>query len=362
MLIDGLASDEASDLIMQQLVDVLALPAIIEGHSVNLGASAGLAVYPADGTCQRTLLRNADTALYEAKAAGWGTSRRFHPSMLERLSEQRWLESELRASLEREGITVHYQPQFDPRTLAVTGFEALARWHHPERGFISPASFIPVAEECGLITAIGRQVLQQACMLAADLPRPCRVAVNLSPIQFRDAGLIKLVVDTLARSGLPADLLELEVTEGVLIHDETQALQILGELRQLGVRIALDDFGTGYSSLNYLRRFPFDRVKIDKSFVQAQEGDDRSAAILDAVLTLSSRLHLSVTAEGVETEAQLQTLRRKGVGEVQGFLLGRPVPGTEIRRFLNTTEASARLLGGSVPDPVEIEQPSGASA
>ncbi len=362
VLVDGLASDEAFELVMQQLVGVLAVPARIEGHSVNLGASAGLAIFPADGTSQRTLLRNADTALYEAKAAGRGTSRRFHASMLERLSEHRWLESELRTSLERDGITVHYQPQFDPRTLAVTGFEALARWHHAERGYISPASFIPVAEECGLITTIGKQVLKQACTLAACLPRPCRVAVNLSPIQFRDAGLMTLVVDTLTQSGLSADLLELEVTEGVLIHDETQALQILGELRQLGVRIALDDFGTGYSSLNYLRRFPFDRVKIDKSFVQAQEGDDRSAAILDAVLTLSGRLNLSVTAEGVETEAQLQALRRKGVGEIQGFLLGRPMPGTEVRRFLTTTEASARLLRRTIPNPVEIEQPSSASA
>ena len=350
VLIDGSASEQACEQIMQQLVAVLAAPVQIDGHSISSGASAGLAVFPVDGECQRSLLRHADRALYEAKAAGRGTSRRFCASMLERLSERRWLESELRSGLERGDLTVHYQPQFDPRTLAVTGFEALARWRHPERGFISPALFIPVAEECGLVTEIGTQVLEQACSLAASLPQPCRVAVNLSPIQFRDAGLTKLVVETLARTRLPANLLELEVTEGVLIHDESQALQILAELRSLGVRIALDDFGTGYSSLNYLRRFPFDRVKIDKSFVQAQDDDERSTAILDTVLTLSGRLHLSVTAEGVETESQLQTLRAKGVGEVQGFLLGRPMPGTDVRRFLTTTQASTRLLSGSSDD------------
>ncbi len=334
---DGEASSRVIERIAQGLIGALVGVSEVCGHSMRRGASAGSAEYPTDGLDQTTLIRRADTALYAAKAAGRGLYSRFEPVMGDRLSERRWLEAELRMGLANGDVEVHYQPQFRPDSLMITGFEALARWRHPQRGLIFPGVFVPIAEECGLIIQIGRQVLQDACTFAASLPSKRRVAVNLSPVQFRDASFPVLVAETLRSTGLPAAWLELEITEGVLIQDEDQAVRTFTALRALGISIALDDFGTGYSSLNYLRRFSFDRVKIDKSFVQADD-DERTVAILDAVLALSARLSLAVTVEGVETEAQLEALRTKPVGEIQGFLLGRPMPAGEARRLLARTE------------------------
>ena len=342
VLVRNIPDPRIAEHIAQHLVDRLADPIEAAGNMCALGASAGVAVFPMDGLADKALMKNADIALYRAKDEGRGRFRRFDRKMCEALEERRWLERELRFGLERNQVEVYFQPQFAPDTLAITGFEALARWRHPERGYISPMVFIPVAEECGLVVKLGQAILEQACSFAVSWRPHCRVAVNLSPVQFRDADLPELVADILRRTGLPANLLELEITEGVLISDEEQALRTLGALREQGVRMALDDFGTGYSSLSYLRRFPFDRVKIDRSFVQAQHEDPRTRAIMDAVLAMSSSLGLSVTAEGVETPEQLDALREQGCTEVQGFLLGRPMPAESVPAFLAKSAANAQ--------------------
>jgi diguanylate cyclase (GGDEF)-like protein/PAS domain S-box-containing protein len=324
------------DQVARRLLDELPLTVDLGGYASTLGGSIGIAVYPKDGVDGGALLQNADTALYRAKAEGKATFRRFEGWMDHSLAERRSLERDLRRAIEHNEIEVFFQPQFACDTLRITGFEALARWRHSERGFVPPGVFIPLAEECGLIAPIGRTVLDRSCALAAEWRPRCRLAVNLSPVQFRDSGLLPLLVEVLQRTGLPADLLELEVTEGVLIKDEEEALTTLRSLKDLGIHIALDDFGTGYSSLSYLRRFPFDGIKIDRCFVHAQQQDAGTRTILEAVLAMSNRLNLRVIAEGVESEEQLAMLREQGCAEVQGFLLGRPMPGDEVQNFLTS--------------------------
>lgn len=319
------------------LVGTLAEPIVVGSHVCLIGASVGVVLSPLDGTDAGNLLKKADVALYRAKCEGRGRFCRFDSSMYEVMEERHWLERELRVGIERDQIEVFFQPQFSCATGRITGFEALARWRHPDRGLIAPDVFIPLAEECGLIVDIGRIVLEKSCRNAAGWNPACRVGVNLSPVQFRDAKLPEHLGDVLARTGLPPHLLELEVTEGVLIGDEQQALRILETMHEIGVRLALDDFGTGYSSLSYLQRFSFDRVKIDKSFVQAQQHDKRARAIMSAVLALSHSLDLVVTAEGVETPAQYFSLREQGCAEVQGFLLGRPMPAEAVADFIWTS-------------------------
>jgi diguanylate cyclase (GGDEF)-like protein len=327
--------------IARRVTESLAAPVDLAGHAWLLSAGAGVAMFPADGLGTEDLLRSADMALCRAKSDGRGTVRRYEAWMAQSVQDRLLLERDLRLALERGELEVYMQPQFSCETMRVTGFEALARWRHPVRGMVPPGVFIPVAEECGLIVAVGRLMLERACELAAAWRPKCSVAVNLSPIQFRDAGLPDLLAGILRRTGLDAGLLELEVTEGVLINDAEQALGSLRALKALGVRLALDDFGTGYSSLSYLRRFPFDRIKIDKTFVQAQEHDDGTRAILEAVLAMSSRLNIAVIAEGVETEDQLQMLRGQGCGEVQGFLLARPMPSADVQAFLSAADGGA---------------------
>ncbi|MBV9538933.1 MAG: EAL domain-containing protein [Acidisphaera sp.] len=342
IVVRDLPRAETADGIAEQLVAVLNEPVNVLGHRCPTTASAGVTVFPDDEATGETLLKNADIALYCAKEGGRDRFRRFERGMCDAIEERRWLERELRIGVQNNQIEVFFQPQFSPHTRAVTGFEALARWRHPQRGFISPAVFIPIAEESGLIIEIGRLVLERACSVAAEWQPQRRVAVNLSPVQFRHAELPQLVSELLTRTNLPPAMLELEITEGVLISDERQALRILDNLRALGVRLALDDFGIGYSSLSYLHRYPFDRVKIDRSFVQAQQHDPRARAILDAVIAMSHSLGLSITAEGVETEDQLEMLRLQGFTEVQGFLLGRPMPPGEARAFLASASAGPR--------------------
>jgi diguanylate cyclase (GGDEF)-like protein len=342
IVLRDIAQPRIAERIAQALVDTLAQPVSIRDGLWVVGASIGVAMFPEDGSDAGTLLKNADIALYRAKEGGRNQFCRYDQRMSEMLEERRWLDRALRLGLERNEFEVYFQPQFGCDTLAVAGFEALVRWRHPERGMISPAVFIPAAEECGLIVPIGRMVLEQACAFAATWRPRCRVAVNLSPVQFRDTGLPELLRRILRRTGLPPEMLELEVTEGVLIRDEAQALETLQALRAIGVCIALDDFGTGYSSLSYLHRFSFDKVKIDKSFVQAQQHDTRARAVLDAVFAMSSSLGLSVTAEGVETEDQLRSLRAQGCTEVQGFLLGRPMPASEVAGFTERAAGRAR--------------------
>ncbi len=335
--------------LVQRLLDNLQDPVQVDGYRLTVGSSIGVALYPRDGSDGRVLLKNADTALYRAKADGRGTFRFFEPEMDRSLQERRALEHDLRLALEQDRLEVYFQPEFACDTLEVVGFEALVRWRDPARGVVPPGIFIPIAEECGLIEQLGRIVLEQACTLAASWRPQCRIAVNLSPSQFRDQSLPSLLSDILERTGLPAHLLELEVTEGVLIRDEDQALGILRGLKEHGVRIALDDFGTGYSSLSYLRRFPFDKIKIDKSFVQAQQYDPGAQAILETILAMSGRLNLTVTvtAEGVETDEQLAMIRRQRCTEVQGYLLGMPMPAAQVPAFLQATTKDSTSWHGA---------------
>jgi diguanylate cyclase (GGDEF)-like protein len=322
------STEAFADVILASMTD----PIDIDGALFRLSASLGLAFHPTDGTSAVELIRHADTAMYQAKARGRGFAVRFDPEMDRSQHERSMIERGLRRALSNQEFEVWFQPRFETRGLRVTGFEALARWHHPDLGFISPVRFIPVAEQCGLIADLGLRVLNDACEFAASLADG-RIAVNLSPAQFRSDNLADVIADVLADKHLPTRRLELEITEGVLIGDETQALKTLNNLHDRGFQLALDDFGTGYASLSYLRRFPFDRIKIDQSFVRAQEHDAATRAIIECILTMASRLHLEVTAEGVETDRQLNLLLSQGCPEVQGFLLGRPMPAAQARAF-----------------------------
>ena len=297
----------------------------VEGHKLRTGLSIGVAIFPADGTDTTVLLNNADASLYRAKADGRGKTRFFEVEMDKRLRERRALQHELRSALSRGELSLHYQPQARIGG-EVVGLEALIRWHNPARGNVPPSTFIPIAEESGLIIAIGEWVLREACREAASWPRPLTIAVNLSPIQFRHGDLAGLIHSILLETGLPAQRLELEITEGVLVEDFNRALAILRRLKALGVRVAMDDFGTGYSSLSYLKAFPFDKIKIDRSFITNVDRNPQSTAIVCAVIGLARGLHLPVLAEGVETEGELEFLSREACDEVQGYLVGKPLP------------------------------------
>jgi diguanylate cyclase (GGDEF)-like protein/PAS domain S-box-containing protein len=297
----------------------------IGAQKLRVGLSVGVAIYPNHGTDAATLLSNADAALYRAKAEGRGTVRFFEAEMDEALRERRTLQRDLQSAVADGELVLHYQPQ----ALIggeIVGFEALVRWRHPTRGIIAPGTFIPIAEDSGLIIAIGEWVLREACREAASWPTPLNIAVNLSPVQFRHGDLPALVHSVLLETGLAPARLELEVTESVLIGDFPRALSILRRLKSLGVRIAMDDFGTGYSSLSYLQSFPFDKIKIDRAFISNLERNPQSAAIVRAVIGLGRGLDLPVVAEGVETQDQLAFLSREDCEEIQGFLIGRPYP------------------------------------
>jgi diguanylate cyclase (GGDEF)-like protein len=339
----GLPRADLAEALAQRLIASVSEATMIGGQQVRIGASVGISLYPKDGGDSETLLKHADIALYRAKTEGRGTFRRFDPWMTRPLQERRAMEHDLRRAVAAAELDLHFQPQFSTETLLVTGFEALARWEHPERGFIPPATFIAVAEACGLIGPIGSWVLERACCEAAGWSTPCRVAVNVSPLQLKEAGFRQLVANVLARSGLRPNLLEIEVTEGVLIEKDEQVLGILRELKSLGVRLTLDDFGTGYSSLSYLLRLPFDKIKIDKSFVQST--DFGAKAILEAILVMSRRLDLEVVAEGVETEQQLVMIRQQRCAEIQGFLLAKPMPAEEVDNYLRDYVAPSEFCG-----------------
>ncbi len=329
----GAQMDEASAL-AARLVGMLSAPFQVEGHQIVVGASIGIAL-AADGLEEPdALLKRADLALYRAKAEGRGAFRFFEVEMDARMQEQRRLELDLRGAMALDQFELFYQPLVDAASGAVGGFEALLRWRHPERGMVSPAVFIPLAEEIGLIDTIGTWVLRTACAEAATWPAGIRVAVNLSPVQFRDRSLPAVVADALAASGLAPRQLELEITESLLLSDDEAVLAMLHEMRAMGARISMDDFGTGYSSLSYLRRFPFDKIKIDQSFVRGLSEQADCAAIVRAVVGLGRSLGMAVNAEGVETAAQLAALRAEGCGEVQGYLFSRPRPAAEVPAML----------------------------
>jgi diguanylate cyclase (GGDEF)-like protein len=327
------ASEAAS--IAARLVEIIGAPYVIQGHQLMIGASIGISTAPDDGNDPDQLLKNADLALYRAKADGRGTYRFFEAGMDARAQARRLLELDLRAALLRNEFEVYYQPFQDLKTNRIIGFEALVRWNHPLRGMIPPLNFIPLAEETGLIVPIGDWVLRTACMDAVGWSQDVCVAVNLSPAQFKNLHLVPSVTSALAASGLPARRLELEITESVLLQDSEATLATLHKLRGFGVRISMDDFGTGYSSLSYLRSFPFDKIKIDRSFVHELATRDDSMAIVRAVTGLGKSLGISTTAEGVETNEQLTLLRSEGCTEVQGFLFSPPRPAADVEKMLS---------------------------
>ncbi len=333
--------------VAQRVIASLTEPFEVGASFLQINTSIGVSLYPQHGADADELLKNADTALYSAKRAGRGTQRMFDPAMDAELRRRRHLEQDLRLAIRRRTLDIHFQPLFknDGKTLA--GFEALARWRHPAFGPISPADFIPLAEESGLIVPLGRLVLDIACAEAASWSQPHRIAVNISPAQLRAGNLVATVTEVLARTGLPPSRLELEVTESLLIEDTEATLTTLSALKALGLRIVLDDFGTGYSSLSYLRRFPFDKLKIDRSFIQALGENDEAMAIVRAIVALADSLTLDVTAEGVETETQLRLLQEESNAEMQGYLLGRPAPADTFSSLLAT--GAAKQAGGRFP-------------
>ena len=317
-----------------QIIDALVEPFDVRGHQVVIGTSIGIALAPNDGTEPDQLLRNADMALYRAKAEGKGTCHFFQPEMDAQMQERRRLELDLRKALAAEQFELHYQPLVDIASGDVSGFEALLRWKHPERGLVPPDVFIPVAEEIGLIVPLGDWVLKQACRDAVRWPEKLTVAVNLSAVQFRNPTLALSVMSALGQSGLAASRLELEITETVLLQENRAVLDALHQFRKLGVHICMDDFGTGYSSLSYLRSFPFDKIKIDRSFISELGKENDCVVIIRAVMRLGSSLGMITTAEGVETEQQLEILRAEGCMQVQGYLFSRPIPVGEIPALL----------------------------
>ncbi len=297
---------------------------------------------PGDGDDPGQLLRAADMALYRAKAEGRGTYRFFEPEMDARMQARRALELDLRQALSSGQFELHYQPLVALDTDRITAFEALLRWHHPTRGLVPPVEFIPLAEEIGLIVPIGEWVLHEACREATTWRDGVRVAVNLSPVQFRGQALVLTVAAALGASGLDPRRLELEITEGVLLQNSETTLLILHQLKDLGIRIAMDDFGTGYSSLSYLRAFPFDKIKIDRSFIADIATRADSVAIVRAVTSLGASLGIETTAEGIETPEQLERLRAEGCTEVQGYLISRPTPARNLPAMLAHDEDDAR--------------------
>jgi len=315
----------ATAALADRLLECVAGDIEIEGNPLQVGMSIGIAFFPEDGLDAATLLANADAALYRAKADGRGVFRVFEPEMDRRLRDRRSMERDLRSALAHNEILLHYQPQ-SMMSGEIVGFEALARWYHPKRGMVPPDQFIPLAEDSGLILSIGEWVLREACKEAASWQKPLHIAVNLSPVQFQYGDIVNLVHTVLLETGLSPNRLELEITEGVLFDDLSRATSILRRLKALGVRIAMDDFGTGYSSLSYLQSFPFDKIKIDKSFVSNVRENSQSAAIIRAIIGLGSGLSMDITAEGVETATQLEFLKQEHCTEVQGYLVGRPYP------------------------------------
>ena len=345
----GLEEGGDAELLARRIIDALSQPYEFDGYRIVIGTSIGISLAPADGGTCGKLLRNADMALYRAKADGRGTWRFFEPEMDLRLQARRALELDLREALTNSEFDLFYQPLFDLRADRIGGFEALLRWQHPERGMIPPAEFIPLAEEIGLIVPLGDWVLKRACAEASGWPAHVELAVNVSPAQFRSGDLIRSVTEALATSGLPARRLELEITESVLLADSAATLATLYALRGLGVRISMDDFGTGYSSLSYLRSFPFDKIKIDQSFVRDLATAEGAEAIVRAIIGLGRSLGMRTTAEGVETQDQITWLRAEGCSEAQGFFFSSPKPACEISELL----ARRGVSEGAVANVVE---------
>lgn len=341
----GPGSLEDAEAVAQKILDVLQVPFQLEQHQLNIGGSIGIARYPDDGMDQGTLLRAADTAMYDAKAHGRGICRSFTPELNEAAQLRHMLINEVRHACQRGEFLLHYQPQLSLSSDLITGVEALLRWEHPRHGIISPSLFIPLLEELGLMAEIGQWVLQKACRdnaawQAAGLP-PVRVAVNMSAQQFYRGNIVQMVAAALAESGLDPQWLELELTESLTLDESETTVRIMAELKALGVSLTLDDFGTGWSSLSYLRQFPLDRIKIDRSFMRDVPTHENAAAVVQSILNLAKSLGLSCVAEGVETAEQLQYLKEQLCPEIQGFLFSHPLPAGEMPTLLQ----AASLVG-----------------
>ena len=324
-------------------------PFHLDGHQIVVDISIGISVAPLDATTPDQLLKNADMALYGAKGDGRGVYRFFEPEMDARMKARRDLEMDLRNALMNNEFELYYQPLVNLETNEITSFEALLRWHHPRRGTISPAEFIPIAEETGLIIPVGEWVLRTACLETAKWPKDVKVAVNLSPAQLKSRNVVEVVMSALEESGLPAKRLQLEITESVLMHNTFGTLATLHKLRELGVQIAMDDFGTGYSSLSYLRSFPFDKIKIDRSFIQDISSAAEPLAIVHAVAGLAKCLNMVSTAEGVETQQQMETLQNVGCTEMQGYYFSQAKPAAEIIEDFLKPGARQILQGQVLP-------------
>jgi diguanylate cyclase (GGDEF)-like protein/PAS domain S-box-containing protein len=337
--------DDVTELVTR-VFDAIRSPFECLGHQVTTDASIGIALAPQHGIDLDQILKNADLAMYAAKSAGRRTYRFFEPDMDAQVKARRVLEMDLRQAIVDGSFEVYYQPSVSLKDNKIVGCEALLRWRHSERGMISPAEFIPVAEETGLINQLGEWVLTTACAEAATWPDDIKLAVNVSPVQFKSGTLALKIVAALAASGLAANRLELEITEAVLIRDDEAALAILHQLSAIGVRIALDDFGTGYSSLSYLQRFPFDKIKIDRCFVNDIAEPDGSSCIVQAVVNIAAARHMTTTAEGVETQQQLELLRALGCAEMQGYLFSPARPAAEIRQLFHREPPAAAIDTG----------------
>ena len=332
----GTDADQAASAgaLADRIVTEMALPFTVEEQTIELTASIGIAIYPNDGTSAAALMRNAALARRQAKQDGRACWRQFEPGMDLQSRTRHALEQDLRVALAEGQFCLNYQPFIAIESQELAGYEALLRWDHPARGRIPPGDFIPLAEECGLIVPIGNWVLATACAEAVSWDDPVTISVNLSPAQFLQPGIVTTVIDVLRQTGLPPRRLELEITEGTLMHDAQNALHILTALKAIGVKIAMDDFGTGYSSLSYLRKFPFDKIKIDRSFISDVEDDAEAETIVKAIIAMGRSLRLDVTAEGVETKQQLSMLRGHGCTFAQGYLLGRPHSADQLGQHL----------------------------
>ncbi|THD37861.1 MAG: EAL domain-containing protein [Sphingomonas sp.] len=349
VVLPGMGNREKLTELANTVINAVSQPYFIEGSSISVGCSIGIAIAPEDGGDSETLTRNADIAMYAAKGDGRGIHRFFRTELLEGAKSRKLLEDDLRTALASNQFHVAYQPVVSTEGARIVGFEALIRWDHPTRGSISPAEFIPIAEEAGLIEPIGEWVLRTACREAATWPNHVRVAVNVSPIQFANPALPAIVTSALASSGLAPQRLELEITEGVFVNETASSEQMFKSLKGLGVRLALDDFGTGYSSLGYLKKAPFDKIKIDQSFVRgAAVPGNRNAAIIKAIVTLANTLYMETTAEGVEHQDEVELIRELGCSHIQGFVYGKAARCEEVIRQLEASGGVAAPQGFKV--------------
>ena len=341
ILLPAIGSSSEVEAVAQRMIDAVAEPFSIDRNSISTSMSIGIAIGPDHGTTADALLVAADLALYSVKVGTRGTYRIFEKRMNDDVNNRREIELQLREALTSGGLDVHYQPIIDLRSHSITGFEALMRWPHPTKGMVSPAKFIPVAEECGLIVALGEWILMEACRKAKHWPVDMKVSVNVSPIQLAKSDIVAMIESVLAATGLEPHRLVLECTETVFMENSEKMLSTLHKLKEIGVQIALDDFGTGYSSLSYLRSFPFDTVKIDRSFVSDLSGSTCGSVIVQAIILIADSLGIKTVAEGIETEQQLQALKLLGCNEVQGYLLGRPAPAQEIGKLIEQRSVRA---------------------